>query len=87
MWIPERTKLFTRQYKSLHSDLQKNVNLAITELVKSENPIKLGKYKPSIKVYAYVLDKSNRLLYNVSFNEHVIEFIRVGSHKQVYGKD
>ncbi|SMH72261.1 conserved protein of unknown function [Candidatus Nitrosotalea okcheonensis] len=87
MWIPERTKKFTRQYKSLHSDLQKKVDLVIAELVESENPTKLGKYKPSIKAYAYVLDKSNRILYNVSFNEDAIEFIRVGSHKQVYGKD
>jgi mRNA-degrading endonuclease RelE of RelBE toxin-antitoxin system len=87
MWIPERTKKFTKQYKTLHSDLQKKIDLAITELTKSENPTKLGDYKPSIKAYAYVLDKSDRILYNVSFNENVIEFIRVGSHKQVYGKD
>lgn len=87
MWIPERTKKFIRQYKSLHPDLQKKVDIVITELVESENPTKLGEYKSSIKAYAFVLDKSNRILYNVSFNENVIEFIRVGSHKQVYGKD
>ncbi len=87
MWTPERTKKFIRQYKLLHSDLQKKINLAITELVKSENPTKLGDYKPSIKAYAYVLDKSNRIPYNVSFNEKVIEFIRVGNHKQAYGND
>lgn len=63
------------------------MDIVITELVESENPTKLGEYKSSIKAYAFVLDKSNRILYNVSFNENVIEFIRVGSHKQVYGKD
>ncbi|MDE1873417.1 MAG: hypothetical protein KGH99_08085 [Thaumarchaeota archaeon] len=87
MWIPERTKKFAKQYKTLHSDLQKKVDLAIIELIKSENPTELGDYKPSIKAYAYVLDKSNRILYNASFNENMIEFLRVGSHKQVYGKD
>ncbi len=87
MWIPERTRKFVKQYKKLHSDLQKKIDLVIIELVNSKNPTELGDYKPSIKAYAYVLDKSNRILYNVSFNENVIEFIRVGSHKQVYDKD
>jgi mRNA-degrading endonuclease RelE of RelBE toxin-antitoxin system len=87
MWIPERTKKFTQQYKLLHSDLQKKVDLAITELIESTNPTKLGEYKPSIKAYACVLDKNNRILYNVSFNKNVIEFIRVGDHKMTYGKD
>lgn len=87
MWIFAPNKKFIKQYKSLSSDLQKKVDLALAELVKSENPTKLGDYKQSLKVCAYNLDKSNRIIYSVDFVNNTIELRRVGSHKQVYGKD
>ncbi|NHI03290.1 hypothetical protein DYY67_1602 [Candidatus Nitrosotalea sp. TS] len=60
----------------------------MTELVKSENPIKLGDYKSESKsACAYNLDKSNRIIYTVDFSNNVIELRRVGTHKQAYGKD
>ena len=65
----------------------KKGNSALAELVKSENPTKLGDYKQSLKVCAYNLDKSNRIIYSVDFVNNTIELRRVGSHKQVYGKD
>jgi len=68
----------------LSSNLQVKVDSALIELAKSENPTKLGEYKSSLKVYAYVLDKSNRILYNVSYNENTIELLRVGDHKKAY---
>lgn len=87
MWILAPNKKFIKQYKSLSSDLQKRVDSALAELVKSENPIKLGDYKPSLKVYAYNLDKSNRIIYTVDFSNNIIELRRVCTHKQAYGKD
>ncbi|MGI0101365.1 MAG: hypothetical protein ACREA7_02080 [Nitrosotalea sp.] len=68
-------------------DLQKKVDAILEELVKSENPTKLGEYKSSLKIYAYNLDKSNRIIYTVDFSNNTIELRRVGTHKQVYGKD
>lgn len=87
MWILAPNKKFIKQYKSLGSDLQKRIDVALAELVNSENPIKLGNYKPSLRVYAYNLDKSNRIIYSVDFSNNTIELRRVGTHKQVYGKD
>lgn len=87
MWLLAPNKKFIKQYKLLNSELQKRVDAVLDELVKSENPIKLGYYKPSLKVYAYNLDKSNRIIYSVDFSNNTIELRRVGSHKQVYGKD
>ena len=87
MWILAPNKKFIKQYKSSSSDLQKRVDSALAELVMSENPTKLGDYKQSLKVCAYNLDKSNRIIYSVDFINNTIELRRVGSHKQVYGKD
>ena len=87
MWTLAPNKKFIKQYKSSSSDLQKRVDSALTELVMSENPTKLGDYKQSLKVCAYNLDKSNRIIYSVDFINNTIELRRVGSHKQVYGKD
>jgi len=87
LWEFEYSNRFVRQYKSLNSELQTKVKSSLNDLADSDNPSKLGEYKPSIKAYAYVLDRSNRILYNVRFRDNVIELIRVGSLKQVYGKD
>ncbi|MDH2906849.1 MAG: hypothetical protein PXX83_02000 [Candidatus Nitrosotalea sp.] len=87
MRILAPNKKFIKQYKSLSSDLQKRVDSALAELVMSENPTKLGDYKQSLKVCAYNLDKSNRIIYSVDFTNNTIELRRVGSHKQAYGKD
>ncbi|SMH71071.1 type II toxin-antitoxin system RelE family toxin [Candidatus Nitrosotalea okcheonensis] len=87
MWLLAPNKKFIKQYKLLSSDLQKRIDLALDELVRSENPIKLGEYKSSLKVHAYNLDKSNRIIYTVDFSNNTIELRRVGTHKQAYGKD
>lgn len=87
MWDFDYKPKFIRQYKLLHTDLQKKVKLALDNLANSENPLKSGEYKSSLRAYAYVLDKSNRILYNVRFGENIIELLRVGDHKMTYGKD
>ena len=84
MWKLEYGNQFVKQYKSLSSDLQKKVDSALNELVKSDNPAKLGEYKQNLRVYAYNLDKSNRLVYTIYFVNNVIELRRVGDHKKAY---
>ena len=84
MWKLEYSKQFVKQYKQLSSILQMKVDLALNDLSKSENPAMLGKYKQNLRVYAYNLDKSNRIIYTINFADNTIELRRVGDHKQVY---
>ena len=84
MWDFEYSSKFTKQYKLLSSDLQKKVESALQDLASSENPLEKGEYKTSLKAHAYILDKSNRILYNVRFGDNIIELLRVGDHKKAY---
>ena len=63
---------------------QTKVKEALVSLAKSENPLKLGQYKKSLEAWAYELDRKSRILYNVRFNDNVIELLRVGSHGAAY---
>jgi len=87
LWLLAPNTKFIKQYKLLSSQFQERVDSALDELAKSENPTKLGDYKTSLKVYAYDLDKSNRIIYSVDFSNNTIELRRVGDHKMTYGKD
>jgi mRNA-degrading endonuclease RelE of RelBE toxin-antitoxin system len=58
-------------------------------MIRSEDPRKYGKWKQTKYGPAFVseLNKSYRMAYMVYFNTKTIRIIRVGDHKQVYGKD
>ena len=86
MWEIETKSQFRRQLKNLSPELQNQVRFALTKLQNIENPKTLGEYKHGLRVFAYDLDKSNRILFNVRYDDRVIELIRVGDHKNVYGK-
>lgn len=62
---------------------------AIQELENADDPVKLGtrKHGPYSDAYSYERGKSIRLIYRVDFDNKTIEFVTVGSHKEVYGKD
>jgi mRNA-degrading endonuclease RelE of RelBE toxin-antitoxin system len=60
------------------------VDSALNDLTNSKNPAMLGKYKQNLRVYAYNLDKSNRIIYTINFADNKIELYRVGDHKKVY---
>ena len=87
MWIPERENNFKKQFKKLSPSLQSKTVKAISELCTSNNPAILGKYKKHMRIYAYDLDRKYRIIYDINYDEHVISFIRVGDHKNAYGKD
>jgi len=84
LWNFEYDKKYIKQFKKLSSLLQSQVRLALIQLAESDNPLKLGEYKASLKAFAYRLDQSNRILYNVDFPKNIIELLRVGDHKMVY---
>jgi mRNA-degrading endonuclease RelE of RelBE toxin-antitoxin system len=87
LWTFEYSSKFIKQYKNLSSHLQEKITTALTSLESNVNPLELGVYKANMKAFAYDIDKSHRILYNVRFSDGVIELIRVGDHKQVCGKD
>ncbi len=87
MWTPNRQGKFKKQFKKLEHTLQDKTNDAIKELLLSDDPRLLGDFKKSMNVYAYRLDKSNRIIYDVDFFKKTIDFMRVGDHKSTYGSD
>lgn len=87
MWIPERTNQFKKQFKNLTPQLQNKVQDAIEALCISEKPTALGIYKKHMEVYAYEIGSNYRIIYDVKITENIIVFIRVGDHKNAYGKD
>jgi addiction module RelE/StbE family toxin len=87
VWGISRKSKFKTQYKKLPQQIQNKVDEALIALAKSEKPRLLGTYKQSLGVWAYELNDSYRMLYNVNDSENLIELFRVGDHKEVYGKD
>jgi mRNA-degrading endonuclease RelE of RelBE toxin-antitoxin system len=87
LWSFEKKNKFKKQFKLLSPEFQAKVKSALIELATSQDPTTLGIFKPSMGVYAYELNRGYRILYNVRFVDYVIELIRVGDHKEVYGRD
>ncbi len=86
-WIPDRRSVFSKQFGRLDSKTQKRVEKAILELLTTENPARLGKYKQNKRVFAYDIGRKYRIIYNVNWNDNTIEFLRVCDHKSAYDKD
>lgn len=86
MWAFDRKSNFKKQYKNLSQEKQNLVKKALKELDSSQDPTQFGKFKASMKVYAYEFGKSERILYAVNFTDKIITLFRVGDHKDVYGK-
>jgi len=86
LWSFERTDKFIKQSEKLDTITKKKLRDALKILAKSEKPSSLGDYKKSLGIFAYKLNQSVRLLYAINWNDEIIELIRVGDHKQVYGK-
>ena len=86
-WNIQRKNIFKKQYKNIGHARQLGVDKAISELVVSENPTKLGTYKQNKKVYAYEIGKKDRLIFTLDYVELKIIFHRVCDHKSAYNKD
>jgi mRNA-degrading endonuclease RelE of RelBE toxin-antitoxin system len=60
------------------------------EIILEEDPTFAATFKKGTKyghVYVTELSSSYRLAYTVNYNTKTIEIVRVGDHKEVYGKD
>lgn len=90
MWQSTYSKEFVKQSKKIErTPYYRLLRKAIERLEDSDNPAKLGirKHGPYSDAYSYEIGKSIRLIYKVNFTAKTIEFVSVGSHKEVYGKD
>lgn len=86
-WLPDRRPTFIKQFSKLESKIRNKVEKAILELLTTENPARLGKYKQNKRVFAYNIGRKYRIIYNVNWYNNTIEFLRVCDHKSAYGKD
>ena len=86
-WIPDRRPIFIKQFGRLDSVIRRRAKNAILEILTSENPALLGKYKQGKRVFSYELGRKYRIIYNVNWADNTIEFLRVCDHKSTYGKD
>ena len=86
-WKIRMESAFKRQYRSIGRVRQSRVDRAITDLATSANPAKRGRYKRHVRVFAYELGKSDRLIYTLDYFRNEIILMRVCDHKSAYGRD
>lgn len=63
------------------------VDKGLADLTTSENPARIGDYKPSMRIFSYRIGTSHRIIYSIRYNDGIIELLRVCDHKSAYGKD
>jgi len=87
-WTIVHTNRFKKRYKNKNEKMREIVDKAIRKLVESNDPRTLGsrKYGTRADCYGHDLDFHNRILYAVDLVKKEIYFLRVCSHKEVYGK-
>lgn len=82
-----RKNPFLRQFKRLDKQTKRRVRKALEELAQSQDPANVGEYKQSMRAWAYNVGRQCRVLYGIEYQEHLIDLIKVGDHKAVYGSD
>jgi addiction module RelE/StbE family toxin len=89
MWEIYYSKTFLKQYPKLNSEIKLRVQNAINELKSSIDPTKLGEPKQGDlkNCFAYEVGNKYRIVYTVYKTEIAILLLKVGKHKDVYGKD
>ena len=86
-WTIVRSDRFKRRYKEKPPKLRAKVDEAIKLLVESSDPRNLGrrKYGTLDRCYGHDIDFRNRILFAVDMAKRELYFLRVCSHKEVYG--
>ena len=89
LWESWHSNRFKKRYKKLELQLRERVAEALEQLETANYPERLGVPKVGgLKgTLAYELGQDCRILYVVARKENTIQFHRVCSHKEVYGKD
>ena len=87
MWRLRWASRFKKQYKNLDSNTQQDVDEAVREIATSVNPAILGRYKPSMRVFAYEIGRKYRVIYSIQYRDEIVDLLRVCDHKSAYGKE
>lgn len=87
MWRSRVSDRFESIYNRLSAEMVRRVDTAIIALLSSRRPELMGIAKKGSRkgYFAWELGRSCRILYRPDYDEMVIEFFRVCSHKEVYG--
>ena len=89
-WKIQATKGFSKYLKSLSAEELKRFKELVKSLENTQDPKTLGELKGNKKYgRCFVADVSSscRLAYRINVSERTILLVRVGDHKEVYGKD
>lgn len=90
MWNSSYSGEFIKQSKKIaRTPYYLLLKRAIEQLEKADNPAQLGTRKRGSysDAYSYEIGKSIRLIYRVNFDSMTLEFVAIGTHKEVYGSD
>lgn len=89
MWEIYYSKTFLKQYSKLNSEIKQRVQIAINDLRSSNDPMKLGEPKQGHlkNCFGYEIGNKYRIVYTVYKTQIAVLLLRVGKHKDVYGKD
>lgn len=82
MWTIVLEDAFSRDYRHLHSEIQKRVDDGINYLQNAPDPAKCGEPKKGRwkGFRSYEIGRQYRMLYKVDQNEKALIFARVGLH-------
>jgi len=86
LWKAKPSNRFRSSYKKLSDEMAQRVDSALVSLLSSEKPERLGIAKTASRkgYFAYEIGKSCRIIYRPDYNQNIVEFLRVCSHKQAY---
>jgi addiction module RelE/StbE family toxin len=84
-WIAAYSTQFRRDYeklKKINPQIKEKTDNAMTVILHSHNPRKLGRHKIDKMdcIYGYDIDSKHRLLYEVFDEKREVVFYRIGSH-------
>lgn len=87
MWRAKPSNRFQRSYNRLSDELADRVDEALETLLSSDRPELIGIRKGARRkgYWSYELGRECRILFRPDYDEELIEFVRVCSHKEVYG--
>jgi len=76
-----------KTFRKLGKSEKNQYRTAIRTLAESEDPKVHGNYKNNLGCFTYNITKSFRITFDIDYENRIINIIKIGDHKQIYGKD
>lgn len=89
VWNVNYPDNFDNQFRKLPANVKLQFLHRVAEMIELEDPSKIGIWKKTRYGPAFVVDlnDSYRLSFLIHREHRIIQVLRIGDHKQVYGKD